>query len=224
MRPRCRAPASGFTLIEVLVGLAILGITSGLLMSAVYSLALGANSGVDRLDRMDSDRLFLSFLRREIESIRPAAIPADNRNEVVFNGTADRMQFVGHLPAHHGGGGLTVMSLSLDPSPIDGTLVLSTHDEWESFAGIPPDSDQGWAHRELARNVDELRFSYFGDPDAAGSRRWLAQWAASEKLPELIRVEMRSADRPGSSMVIAVRGTDARHQPQLIVRPSRVRA
>ena len=224
MSAAARRAAAGFTLIEVLIGLAILGITSALLVSSVFTLVKGANDGVIRLDRLDSDRLIVSFLRRTIESARPVALPRDNRNEIVFKGGRSELQFVGHLPSHRGGGGLTLISLSQQPATTGSNLVLATHDGWETSGDEPAESRQSLVSRELVRDVEELTFSYYGDADSSSRPRWSDEWSDSDRLPDLIRLELRVSGRTWPAMIIAVRNRDTRNQPHLLITSAAGRA
>ena len=211
VRQACR----GFTLLEVLIGLTILGMIMSVLTSSVFTLAAGARSGEERLERIDSDRQIARFLRNQVSQAYPVTKTAGGDEITNFEGRPDRLTFVGHLPSHRGGGGLNLLSLRTETVGGRRHLVLDTSNAWHDR---PTASTRtGVSSRVLIEDVDDLKFGYFGSPADESRARWTDRWSDHDRLPELVRIELRVAGRTWPALVIPVRSRTAQAQSQLFV-------
>ena len=193
--------ASGFTLLEVLVALTVLGF-----------LIIGLNAGVRtglgvwhrqtrQLTQVGEIATTARTLRALLTGIPVAPVANIERGAplaIAFNGTADRLQFVGDLPDGLGLTRRAEITLALK----DERLVLSWIPRRLEQAGAQPSP----VDAELMRGLGRLTFAYFGAPEPGAPSRWLAQWDGPA-LPELIRVQ------------VSFEHGDARHWPDLIVAP-----
>lgn len=115
---------AGFTLVEVLIAVTILAVLVSLLFGALYTLSRSARAGETALQAVDSDRLVQSFLRRQLGGAVPVTERGRHRGRVLFDGSMASVRFVGHLPAHRGGGGLQFLELGRESAGESGALVL----------------------------------------------------------------------------------------------------
>ena len=99
--------ARGFTLLELLVAITLLGV----LMAALFgALRLGARvweTGEARLDDSARVQVVQDFLRRRLGQTMPLTEVTDDPHaagELLFAGEPDRLRFVGLLPEHLGAG------------------------------------------------------------------------------------------------------------------------
>lgn len=206
-----RAGARGFTLLELLIAITLLG----LLMAALFGgLRLGVRvweSSETRLDATARIQVVEDFLRQRLTQILPLAAqrgaPASHPVPL-FQGEPSALRFPGMLPEHLGAG-LYVMELALsdtDAADDTGDLVL----RWQAFE---PTDDGAAAlgeevnERVLIERVASLELAYFGALDPRAEPEWLPEWPARADLPRLIRI------------VIRFPADDARRWPELVVRP-----
>lgn len=191
--------AAGFTLLEVLVGLVILGfIVSGLVGSTRLGLvAAGTQSRIaaEREDLEPADRL----LRRLVAGM---ALPNDARQPGLVG---DRAGFtcVTAAPAAQDPG----LSSRVDALvAVDGAhrLVLRWFPHWhaERLAPRPPPAEE-----VLLQGIDRLEVSYL----SPGRDGWLEAWTRTD-LPGLVRIRLLFA--PG----------DPRHWPPIIAATQQGRA
>ena len=195
-RRRCRAVARGFTLVELLVAMAL----AGLVLLALFGGMAIAVRGVAQLasgsERVDERRQLALWLRREIE----VALPPDRGGLV-------RLPFVGEAAALRfltiDAAGATEVSLALEAA-YDGTsgrLVLARR---PLDGGLP-------ARVVLARDLASLRFSYWGRHAEAEDARWADSWSDPREVPVLVRVAIT---RPGAEealpIVVRLRAADSR--------------
>ena len=209
---------SGFTLIEVLIALAILGISSALLISALSSLTRTANTGVARLYELDSERTIRSFLRSQLESAFPVTQTAEGSDEVFFRGDSESIAFIGRLPAHRGGGGLSMIRLSLQDRSDGDVLMLATTSDWEDRDSQAAVQAGNWEQRDLVRNVDALDISYFGNRSESSAPVWSDNWTRVDRLPSLIKLEVIVGDREWPPLIALVRSPSAFGQPQMLLK------
>ena len=214
------APAErGFTLIEILVAVTLLG----LLMAALFGgVRLGVRAWETSGTRLD-DRARLAavqdFLRDRLTEAYEAGDQATG--EVVepgFVGEPDRLSFVTLMPEHMGAG-FHHMVLALNAAA-DGPDLAVTWWPSEPGAGtaaanapLPNATSEEAAtardavhSRVLLAHVAELHFAYFGEVQRKQPPVWSETW--HQPLPPLlVRVRLRFPDRDGRSW------------PDLIVRP-----
>lgn len=195
-RRRCRAVARGFTLVELLVAMAL----AGLVLLALFGGMAIAVRGVAQLasgsERVDERRQLALWLRREIE----VALPPDR-------GGLARLPFVGEAAALRfltiDAAGATEVSLALEAAHngTSGRLVLVRR---PLDGGLP-------ARVVLARDLASLRFSYWGRHAEAEDARWADSWSDPREVPVLVRVAIT---RPGAEealpIVVRLRAADSR--------------
>jgi general secretion pathway protein J len=200
----------GFTLLELLVAITLLG----LLMAALFgSLRLGARvweTGEARLDASARVQIVQDFLRQRLAEALPleAVVRAEDAPpEPLFAGGIEAVRFANVLPEHLGAG-LYLMELAL-AEDADGegrrNLVL----RWQPLdLGAP--SAVGSAEpqeRVLLDGVEGLELAYFGSIEPRLAPEWWPQWEGQDVLPGLVRVQVRFA------------AEDPRSWPELDVHP-----
>ena len=179
----------GFSLIEVIVGLALFG----LILVLIFD---GMRIGTATLNRLDTEADALD-LRRGLDSTLRRSLSA-----ILPGGTLDRVDFAGDaaslafLAAGGADGGLYRMKLSLEDAGGDGRLVLERSVATVQDRRVPPD------RLVLANGVKALRLAYYGAPaffDRPSTERlaWQNEWRNAAGLPLLIRLHIEMAqDRP----------------------------
>ena len=192
-----RRGEAGFTLLEVLVALSVLGflmlglaqgLRFGLLAWDRQAQVIAARSDLDAVDRV---------LRRLIEHLDPGTL----REPPQILGTAQGLEAVTDLGA--AAGGLGVREADIRLSAEGGRLVLAwrPHLHATRFAAPPP-RDQA----ELLRGVAALELAYWGGTTAG----WRPEWREAA-LPALVRLRLRFA------------AGDRRRWPDIIAAPARER-
>jgi general secretion pathway protein J len=209
---------AGFTLIEALIGIVVLSVMFSLLMSALFAMTKSARGGEHRIQHADSARLVMDFLRRHLEQATPLTERVERESYALFFGEREAMRFVGHLPAHRGGGGLQYLHLTVEAAAAGHVLVLyhrSARVETPLSSSTLPDE---WQRTVLLEGVDRIRFSYFGGDDDETRPGWSDAWpGAQDSLPALVKVELEYADgRSWPPLVVAVRTQTAVGQPHLV--------
>ena len=194
----------GFTLVEVLVAVALLSLLMLGLLTAMRSFAQ-SETRIDERIRADDDlRVSERFLRSVMATVspRPRATPAGAQKQIDFVGSADAMRWIGVMPARHGAGGLYRFHLYGRPAtaPEPAALVLEFFPYVPGFeAPLDPGVVQS---RAMAIAVSEVRFRY--QDDLESGEQWLAEWPHVDRLPRRIGMSVVSDRLPWPEMIVAV--------------------
>jgi general secretion pathway protein J len=103
--------AKGFTLIEILIALALLGVLAGALYGTYFSLIRGRESAVEGMEARRELRTTLDLLRRELNSAIYRTVPGGTKNRLhfsvedrdIFGKPASRLAFTTIAPPQPGG-------------------------------------------------------------------------------------------------------------------------
>ena len=189
--------SAGFTLIETLVALTVLGLISVMLTAGLASggqtwrrMTVGQRSGQAVAAAQEA-------LRNRLQSAYPAALFGGSRPAVDFRGEAAQVEFLAPGPLADGPHALRRYVLSVTPG-----RDLSLSWRWE----LSPDPPGAPISTVVLSQVQAVHIDYFGAPQAGQPRAWRPRWVAAERPPELVRIGAEFA--PG----------DPRVWPALVVR------
>jgi general secretion pathway protein J len=196
-----KQPMRGFTLLEVLLAISLLGILLILIGSALIS----ANRTLARSEqygaRLDELRSAQNFLRRELQQALPLSIQRTTTGQgIVFTGEPQEMRYIATLPSHLGGG-IHVQTLRLAGTDQERWLQID-------FAKIVGNNrTEAWGEpQRLLRQARNLQLSYRGLDQNGHPTDWLPRWPWPQRLPQRVRIDL-IADGPIAwpSLQIAVR-------------------
>jgi general secretion pathway protein J len=184
---------AGFTLAEVLVSLAILGLMLVLLFGNVRFEARAWQSAATRSDRTSEMETVTEFMRRQLGQAYPYY--DQDRRQLAFDGGPNALRFKAPVPAHLAGGGIHDIAYSLVSDAHGRRLVMSRAPHRP--AADPRDRSRFATETTLVEGVESVEFAYFGRtaPDRPG--QWHSQWADASAMPSLIRVHFRFPDGDG---------------------------
>lgn len=193
MRWKLTAPVGrrerGFTLMELLVAMTLLGI---LLAASFGSLRLGARvwEASDRsLDDGNRNDVIRGFLKNRIEGALPmTAVLSGERAETLFLGERTGLRFASTMPISFGND-LFLLEFRLRPRAIaenTGDLVLT----WRSLEPNATNGDLSTGERVLIDGIVDLDVGYFGRKRNQPLSSWSYDWQDEETLPDLIRIDL----------------------------------
>lgn len=194
----------GFTLIEMLVTLAILGFAATLVGQGVWSAGRAqTRTAVDlgAIDQVSAARLIVT---RKIEGLR--ALPRTDSVTPIVDAAGDAASFSFFAPAFDAD----------QPAPLQryrllvtaaGDLTLLTANGLDDRFDFELSGLAGWKPVTLLSGVKGFAIAYYGPSMAGGQRRWQTQWSKRSQPPELIRVSLQFDE------------ADRRIWPDLVIRP-----
>jgi general secretion pathway protein J len=174
---------SGFTLVELLVSLALLSLMTVYALKAFYSLR-DFDRVADRIAAQAEVEAVASHLREAVADARAVfASDASDAPRLLFKGSGEVLQFVAASDGSRETGGLIEVSYGLDS---DGTLFSERH-ILRAAATSP-------ANRViLLRGVTDLSFRYWNGA-ATGEGETADAWPENDRLPDAIEVRVTFAD------------------------------
>jgi general secretion pathway protein J len=188
------ARQSGFTLIELVVAMVLLGIMMALLYSGLtFGLRAwdaGEANGRNTVDR----RIGENFLRRELTELFPMRWKDPMTLKFAFEGEAQRMKFVSSRPAGAALGGLSLVGLAVEPGSTRNSRHLTMRrampdDEAKDFG--PLDSAE---RTILIADVESVAFAYFGSENDFTDPKWSDAWTYVGRMPQMVRLRVKAAD------------------------------
>ena len=188
---------TGFTLLELMVAITLMGLVLVVLYSGLRLGLNGWDSGEARAEATNRQRLVEEFLRRQLaQSLTVFQINDRQEAMVVFSGQADRIEFVAPMSAQWGQSGLYRMRLEVR----EGQLWI----HWRPYRPGDPDSGEEQA-RVLLEEVSAAEWAYFGpERDEDPQPRWQSVWTPMKRRPLLARLNLTVQRQPWPDLVVAL--------------------
>ncbi len=182
-----RPPARGFTLLEMVLSLAIVGLIVAL-VGAGFNVAGTAIGGGERAaEQSQRIRLTADILMRQIKST--ALFPArdDDYEYPFFHGTRHDLAFV-TAAAQSGGGGLAVVTYRVQGDPPSLVLSESADVNSEVLGNADRLDEIRWQHAVLLQGFTDLYFRYLVSDGV--DMEWFDAWDGKEEeeLPAAVQV------------------------------------
>jgi prepilin-type N-terminal cleavage/methylation domain-containing protein len=177
---------SGFTLLELLVALALSALVSLVLLHGIRLAATGLDRHTRAAERLDARQSLDELLRRTLGSA--AAIPRSAGGE--FIGRPNAVEFL--ALAEDGGPGLYRVNLGVER----GKLVLRR-------ALAASEGDPRAAAGVVVGNLRDFHLAYFGADATTAAPAWHDSWEQLAILPLLVRVILDTdGDSPRPPLVV----------------------
>lgn len=192
-KPLSKKAQHGFTLIEVLLALALTALLLTLLSTGMYVVARDWNENTERLDAKLDESLAILQIERALIAAFPHSFNSTETllREVYFDGEDNRLRWVStvspqRLP------GLTAWSIEVVPG---GGIGVQTA---PAFSDDPTARLDNVEPRIILPGYD-LEISYLREPNAL-TREWTDEWLGSEQgaLPLAVHILFRATGAEGS--------------------------
>lgn len=195
---------AGFTLLELLVTLAVLSCISTLLLGAVVTVRQSAQRLLSGDAASVSVGAAQSILRARIEGLR-AVQRGDRATPVVdFEGTGDRLSFYAPPIGRDAPGSLQAFRLLRMAT---GDIVLFSASSLTENVDLRSPTIVGWTPTRLVEGASEMSLTYFGPAPGITGGAWQRFWSSRAQPPQLIRIAVKFPEG------------DRRRWSDLVVRP-----
>jgi len=180
---------SGFTLVELLLAMTLMSILLGLTYTGLRAATRSAERGEVMLAAGGEIRAAHQFIRRQINQMLPLPFEVEGDTDevrIVFEGNANRIQYVAPMPGYLGSGGPQVQLIEL--STFDGENVLQF-----SHALLQGFEQSRLLDREpvkLLRGVESVVFEFLGMDEEGELLEWTSSWDEQSILPVAVRLSL----------------------------------
>jgi general secretion pathway protein J len=206
--PVRRGGLEGFTLLELLIAITLLGFILVLLFGGLRLGIRSWDAVQQRVDNLNSVRSIENFLRQEMEAIVPYRWKGAPGQRLAFLGQRDKISFVAQLPGRIGVGGLYLVNLELEQTSKGRRLLwryVPVANQMTDFSPLDQASELVLAATEL-NAVEDIWFTYLGPDGPSGPLHWQDRWESPSSLPSLIRIQVKFAgDGEWPEFVVAPR-------------------
>jgi general secretion pathway protein J len=193
----------GFTLLELMVVMALLSLLMTGLISALRTMAQTETKIDQRLDRLDALRTTHAFLSKALGGISVARIdmPGElGKTMIPFSATAESLTWVGILSARPDVGGRRYFRLAIESQDDGDALVLRLAPCDADYA--QPDWSVGEFHI-LTRRVGKLTIEAQGQSPQGHEKEktwpsgWQTGWPIADVAPEQLRLSLQGDSQTG---------------------------
>jgi general secretion pathway protein J len=192
--------ASGFSLIELLVALALLSLLSGALIQAVqFALRTERSTGA-RANDFDSVASTQQFLRRTVGTLYPYE-PSTAENASAVIGTRESLEFTADAPQAAAVRGHYRYRIEVRHDGETRELIVRADLDRGGFIALPP-RDRA---EVLLSGFERVEFSYWQRTED-GTGLWSPAWTERHRAPDLVRLR------------VSFPAGDRRQFPELMVR------
>ena len=185
---RQRTNESGFTLIETLVALALMGLVLSALANLTAQWLPSWNRGLDRIQRSELIGIALQRIADDLAAAQSVPISGSDKHPF-FAGSEQSVTFVRTAIGPNAGPALDMVHLS-ETTDKAGLATVRSRMAFHPLPAGASISDQLHFGEPvvLLRAPYRLSFAYAGEDQA-----WKSSWQNSEKLPAKIRLTVRDA-------------------------------
>jgi general secretion pathway protein J len=197
----CRSDA-GFTVVEVLIALALLSLLTGALFQSLRFGLYAWERTSSRASALDQNVQVQEYLRRIIAGAYPLVIMRNGEAVgIEFAGTKTSLDLVSITARARDLGGRSRIGISWKFDRSDKPLTVDAKPE------LSMEQTTSTATDVLMKDLYNVEFSYFGK-GRSGGREWRDVWIAESYLPELVKITIRFSPgdrRVWNDMVVAPR-------------------
>lgn len=197
----------GFTLLEILVVMALLSVVMLALGAALRTIAQTETRIDNRLARADEFRMAVAFLRKTLGQVsaHKVATPAKaGGGAVLFAAQPDAVAWVGVMPARYGVGGRHFFRLAVEPETDGMPRKLALVIRFMPWKDTPDFPDWSKAPvRTLVSDVVSMTLSY--ENSQVTPALTSAGWVNTDRLPDRMGLNLQTTSGPYPLLVVPLR-------------------
>jgi general secretion pathway protein J len=204
--------ARGFTLLEMLIGMTLLGLIMALLLGGFRLASSSWDAAEVQSERTADDLLGRMLVRRLVTEMQPLRWNRAVNRPITMAGEREVLRAVAPLSGQAGVGGLRVIELRVERLTARQDVerngnapmrLMLRHAPVRYDASSFADSLGDAPGQLVVGELDAVVFSYFGPERRGEAPRWQEVWTNPDQLPRLVRLHLQSKDAGWADMVIA---------------------
>ena len=169
----------GFTLLELMISIAIIGIMVFILMGVLRLGFRSVEAGEKKIESLERVRASLNMIDSQIQSGFPLIHEENGEKKVFFKGDRTSLEFATNYSIWDGAAGYTQVSYRV------------AEGDWGKRS---LQASEGRVGQEFTKEIklldqfDELVFEYYYKDPTEEEGKWIDQWTEGTFLPEKIRI------------------------------------
>jgi len=199
---RDRNTEAGFTLVELLVGVALFSLLAILLVNNVGFGFRAWQRGTVHAAQFERTLVAQDLLRRLIGNLYPMLVTEGGTQYIDFDGGPQSLGFLADAPVVAGSGGRFRYRIFVERQKGGANLIMSATPELAR-----PNDNTLTRRTVLVPDIETAEFSYFGAEVSNRVLQWQDSWIQRIDPPSLVRIR------------IAFRAADAQPWPDLVIAP-----
>lgn len=197
--------AAGFTLLELLISITIIGIIVVIVSNAFRLGFRSIDSGENKIDSLERFRTSFRIINSQIQSEIPLKFKEDNKEKYYLQGDRESLQFATNYSIWGGLRGYVIVKYRVEQDNFGKRSLYAT----ENIAGIESEREV-----KLFDNYDEIYFEYFFKDPTEEEGEWADELQDEhDKIPEKIRLHLVNGEKK-LSIILPIRVWKPSSQPQ----------
>jgi general secretion pathway protein J len=176
----------GFTLLELIISIALIGIIVVIVAGAMRLCAKSIESGEKRIESLERMRASLNIIDSQVESYFPLTYEENAEKKYYFKGEKESMLFSTNFSIWGGEKGYVVATYTVKTQTNGRQVLYAT----ENIAGV-----EGSRETVLLDAFEKISFEYFFKDPTEEKGAWTDQWTSTSGIPEKVRLHLVSGTR-----------------------------
>jgi prepilin-type N-terminal cleavage/methylation domain-containing protein len=185
----------GFTLLELMISIVILGIIIVIIVGAMRLGFRSVDAGEKKIESLERMRASLDIIESQIQSQIPLTYDEEGVRKYYFSGEKESLQFSTNYSIWGGQKGYVIVTYWVSSKGNEKPVLYAS----ENIVGIEDRREV-----KLLDAFDNIYFEYFYRDPTEEVGNWVEQWKDSSAIPEKIKVHLVTGEKD-LSMIIPVR-------------------
>ncbi|MGC1403929.1 MAG: type II secretion system protein GspJ [Thermodesulfobacteriota bacterium] len=174
-----KGPSAGFTLLELMISISILGIMILILMGVLRLGFRSVEAGGKKIDSLERVRASLTVIESQIQSVIPMIQEVNGETKLNFTGDRTSLEVTTNYSIWEGEIGYSVVSYRVSEGD---------KGKWSLMASESRIGQEIKREIRLLDQLDDFYFEYYYKDPTEEKGQWVDQWPGGNTLPEKIRL------------------------------------
>jgi prepilin-type N-terminal cleavage/methylation domain-containing protein len=196
---------SGFTLLELLISLVMIGVIALIVTGAIRVGVRSVNTAEKKIDHLERTRASFNIIDSQIQSQIPLTFEENGEKKYYFQGDKESLQFSTNYSLWGGQQGYVMVRYKAE-----------SDDTGKQFLAVSENIIGTNSNREarLFSATDAIHFEYFFKDPTEEKGKWVDKWTDAANIPEKVKLHLIYGEKD-LSMIIPMRTSGSLSQTSL---------